>query len=80
MTLRLPCPFLFIFFSIVFLSWFVHPPRLQWSSRARALRLFVSGSAALPTTLFSRWLQISGHKLLERYGMTEVRGGKPVVF
>lgn len=32
----------------------------------------VSGSAPLPSTLFSRWEQITGHKLLERYGMSEI--------
>lgn len=31
----------------------------------------VSGSAALPETIFNRWKSISGHFLLERYGMTE---------
>lgn len=32
----------------------------------------VSGSAALPEPVLSRWEQITGHRLLERYGMTEV--------
>jgi malonyl-CoA/methylmalonyl-CoA synthetase len=32
----------------------------------------MSGSAALPRTLLDKWKQISGHVLLERYGMTEV--------
>ena len=32
----------------------------------------VSGSAALPTPTMERWRQISGHTLLERYGMTEI--------
>jgi malonyl-CoA/methylmalonyl-CoA synthetase len=32
----------------------------------------VSGSAALPETVFSAWFQITGQKLLERYGMTEI--------
>jgi len=36
------------------------------------LRLMVSGSMALPQPLFERWEQISGHRLLERYGMTEI--------
>ncbi|XP_055384487.1 malonate--CoA ligase ACSF3, mitochondrial [Condylostylus longicornis] len=36
------------------------------------IRLMVSGSAPLPITVFNRWYDISGHKLLERYGMTEV--------
>ncbi len=32
----------------------------------------VSGSAALPAAVFERWKAISGHTLLERYGMTEI--------
>lgn len=36
------------------------------------VRLMVSGSAPLPTTVFKKWHEISGHRLLERYGMTEI--------
>ena len=36
------------------------------------LRLMVSGSAALPVSTLKRWKEISGHTLLERYGMTEI--------
>jgi malonyl-CoA/methylmalonyl-CoA synthetase len=43
----------------------------QLSRAAKRLRLFVSGSAALPIPLFEQWQQISGHKILERYGMSE---------
>jgi len=32
----------------------------------------VSGSAALPLPIMEKWEQITGHRLLERYGMTEV--------
>jgi malonyl-CoA/methylmalonyl-CoA synthetase len=32
----------------------------------------VSGSAALPASTLQRWKEISGHTLLERYGMTEI--------
>jgi malonyl-CoA/methylmalonyl-CoA synthetase len=32
----------------------------------------VSGSAALPVRLLERWKEVSGHVLLERYGMTEI--------
>jgi malonyl-CoA/methylmalonyl-CoA synthetase len=35
-------------------------------------RLMVSGSAALPVTVMQKWKDISGHTLLERYGMTEI--------
>ena len=47
------------------------PQRAAFSSGCRALRLMVSGSAALPIALFERWRALSGHSLLERYGMTE---------
>jgi malonyl-CoA/methylmalonyl-CoA synthetase len=36
------------------------------------LRVMVSGSAALPVSILQRWKEISGHTLLERYGMTEI--------
>ena len=32
----------------------------------------VSGSAALPDYIMNRWKEISGHTLLERYGMSEI--------
>ena len=35
-------------------------------------RLMVSGSAALPASVMERWKEVSGHTLLERYGMTEI--------
>lgn len=35
------------------------------------MRLMICGSAALPVNTLERWKQISGHVLLERYGMTE---------
>jgi malonyl-CoA/methylmalonyl-CoA synthetase len=36
------------------------------------MRLMVSGSAALPIQVLEKWNSISGHFLLERYGMTEI--------
>mmetsp|Transcript_38014 Transcript_38014/g.103723 ORF Transcript_38014/g.103723 Transcript_38014/m.103723 type:complete len:388 (+) Transcript_38014:128-1291(+) len=42
------------------------------SEACQELRLFVSGSAALPSSVMTRFKEISGHTLLERYGMTEV--------
>ncbi|XP_034019279.1 malonate--CoA ligase ACSF3, mitochondrial [Thalassophryne amazonica] len=36
------------------------------------IRLMVSGSAALPLPTLQRWKEITGHTLLERYGMTEI--------
>ncbi|MEB3295540.1 MAG: acyl-CoA synthetase [Synechococcales bacterium] len=38
----------------------------------RAIRLMVSGSAALPVPILEQWQHITGHFLLERYGMTEI--------
>ena len=38
----------------------------------KKFRLMVCGSAALPVTVMEKWKQISGHTLLERYGMTEM--------
>lgn len=35
------------------------------------VRLMISGSAPMPMTLHEKWLEISGHSLLHRYGMTE---------
>ena len=46
--------------------------RTWFSDAAKQLRLWVSGSAALPVTLLERWREISQHTLLERYGMTEI--------
>lgn len=46
--------------------------RARMSAGCRAMRLMVSGSAALPVQMLERWRQISGHVLLERYGMTEI--------
>ncbi|KAL0485636.1 malonyl-CoA/methylmalonyl-CoA synthetase [Acrasis kona] len=42
------------------------------SNKNSKIRLMVCGSAALPTTVFEEWKKISGHTLLERYGMTEI--------
>lgn len=43
-----------------------------WADGVRGLRLMMSGSAALPVQLLERWREITGHTLLERYGMTEI--------
>ena len=49
--------------------------RAARSEGCRSLRLMVSGSAALPVPTLERWREISGHTLLERYGMTEIGMG-----
>lgn len=46
--------------------------RARWSIGAEQLRLMVSGSAALPVETLDRWERLTGHRLLERYGMTEL--------
>src|SRR5207249_11576494 len=54
-------------------AWDAAPVEQQraWSAGCGRLRLMVSGSAALPVRTLERWREISGHTLLERYGMTE---------
>lgn len=32
----------------------------------------VCGSAALPLSVLHQWREVTGHTLLERYGMTEI--------
>ncbi len=49
--------------------------RQRMSAGCRRMRLMVSGSAALPVPILERWKEISGHVLLERYGMTEIGMG-----
>ena len=46
--------------------------RRAMSAGCRRLRLMVSGSAALPVSTLQQWRRITGHTLLERYGMTEI--------
>ena len=55
-------------------EWEAHPRewQLEASAACSSLRLMVSGSDALPVDTFERWEEISGHRLLERYGMTEI--------
>jgi malonyl-CoA/methylmalonyl-CoA synthetase len=55
-------------------SWQAASPDVQRtrSEGARRLRLMMSGSAALPVQTLERWRDLTGHTLLERYGMTEL--------
>src|SRR5262245_34327131 len=55
-------------------SWNAAPGAVQRarSEGAGRLRLMMSGSAALPVQTLERWRDITGHTLLERYGMTEL--------
>jgi malonyl-CoA/methylmalonyl-CoA synthetase len=58
-------------------SWDAASPdvRRARSEGARRVRLMMSGSAALPVQTLERWRAITGHTLLERYGMTEIGMG-----
>ncbi len=46
--------------------------QMRLSEGLSNFRLMVSGSAALPVLVLDQWESISGHRLLERYGMTEI--------
>ncbi|KAL8153154.1 hypothetical protein V2J09_010914 [Rumex salicifolius] len=48
-------------------------PDMQFTSASAAsrLRLMMCGSSALPYPVMQQWEMITGHRLLERYGMTE---------
>ncbi len=46
--------------------------RQKISEALHKFRLMVSESAALPVSVMENWEKISGHTLLERYGMTEI--------
>lgn len=61
-------------YSRLIASWDAAPAEAQAarSSGVSRLRLMMSGSAALPVRMLERWREISGHTLLERYGMTEI--------
>jgi malonyl-CoA/methylmalonyl-CoA synthetase len=50
------------------------PPdtRARWTTHASRLRLFTSGSAALPAPLLEEFREATGQTILERYGMTEI--------
>ena len=50
----------------------IGPIQKKISQVLHAFRLMVSGSAALPVSVMNKWEEISGHRLLERYGMTEL--------
>ncbi len=46
--------------------------RARWAAGAARLRLFTSGSAALPASLLEEFRAATGQTILERYGMTEL--------
>ena len=49
-----------------------HAPSDLTEKLSKNIRLMVSGSAALPQPIFDEWKNLTGHTLLERYGMTEI--------
>ena len=51
------------------------PLRKRITDGFAATRLMVSGSAALPASVHDQWTALTGQKLLERYGMTEIGMG-----
>jgi malonyl-CoA/methylmalonyl-CoA synthetase len=61
-------------YSRLIASWSDASPAVQRarSEGAGRARLMMSGSAALPAQILERWREITGHTLLERYGMTEI--------
>lgn len=71
MTLFMAVPTIYV---KLIAAWEEAPPerRAALSQACAKLRLMVSGSAALPVATLERWKEISGHTLLERYGMTEI--------
>jgi malonyl-CoA/methylmalonyl-CoA synthetase len=46
-----------------------------WARGFANMRLMISGSAALPVSVHEKWTELTGQKLLERYGMTEIGMG-----
>jgi len=52
-----------------------HDTQSRWSTACKNFRLMVSGSAALPISVLEQWEDITGQRLLERYGMTEIGMG-----
>lgn len=46
--------------------------QLRLKQLMSGFRLMVCGSAALPISVMEKWEQLSGQRLLERYGMTEL--------
>jgi malonyl-CoA/methylmalonyl-CoA synthetase len=58
-------------------AWENSDPEIQreMARACRKMRLMVSGSAALPVSVFEKWRTMTGHTFLERYGMTEIGMG-----
>jgi malonyl-CoA/methylmalonyl-CoA synthetase len=58
-------------YSKLIAEWEAAPDKAALSAGCGKMRLMVSGSAALPVSTLAKWKEISGHVIMERYGMTE---------
>ena len=58
-------------YSKLIAEWQAAPDKEAMSAGFKLMRLMVSGSAALPVTTLAKWQEITGHVIMERYGMTE---------
>jgi malonyl-CoA/methylmalonyl-CoA synthetase len=69
---------LFMAVPTVYAKMLEYVPKLSESTKLSALqtlqqlRLMVCGSAALPDIIMEAWYTLTGQRLLERYGMTEI--------
>jgi malonyl-CoA/methylmalonyl-CoA synthetase len=69
---------LFMAVPTVYAKMLEHVPHISSSQRAQGvaamkeMRLMVCGSAALPDIIMDQWYELTGQRLLERYGMTEL--------
>ncbi|MHA8064668.1 acyl-CoA synthetase [Aquirufa aurantiipilula] len=62
-----------IYFKLIaYLESLTESERKELKTCMQAFRLMISGSAALPVSVMEKWEILSGQRLLERYGMTEI--------
>ncbi|MEY4986674.1 MAG: hypothetical protein RL567_453, partial [Bacteroidota bacterium] len=62
-----------IYFKLIaYWETLIEDQQIKLTQALNQLRFMISGSAALPVSVMERWETISGHLLLERYGMTEI--------
>lgn len=58
-------------YSKLIAEWESSPDKRALSTGCSKMRLMVSGSAALPVSTLAKWKEMTGHTIMERYGMTE---------
>lgn len=62
-----------IYFKLItYLESLTSEQQIHYKKIMQAFRLMISGSAALPVSVMEKWEALSGQRLLERYGMTEI--------